>query len=134
MSQDNVLPLVEEAATVSKRSVPTGKVRISTHVDVAHEMARAVLQSETVEVTRVEIGSQIDTVPEVRTEGDLTIIPVCEEVLVVEKKLFLKEELHVRRRTETETVETPIALRRQRAVVERFDEARRPISDAEQKP
>jgi stress response protein YsnF len=44
---------------------------------------------------------------------------VLEEVLVVEKRLVLKEELHIRRRVETETVEVPVTLRKQRAVVER---------------
>jgi stress response protein YsnF len=48
-------------------------------------------------------------------------VPVLEEVLVVEKRLVLKEELHIRRRATTETVEVPITLRKQRAVVERID-------------
>lgn len=49
--------------------------------------------------------------PEIRTEGDVTIVPVLEEVLVVEKRLVLKEELHIRRRVAAETVEiTPFEL------------------------
>jgi stress response protein YsnF len=40
-------------------------------------------------------------------------------VLVVTKQLVLKEELHIRRRVETETVEAPVSLRKQRAVLER---------------
>ena len=51
--------------------------------------------------------------------GDLTIVPVVEEVLVVEKRLVLKEELHIRRTSQTELVEVPVTLRKQRAVVER---------------
>jgi hypothetical protein len=35
-----------------------------------------------------------------RREGDNLIFPVVEEVLVVEKKYLLKEEIHVRRRRE----------------------------------
>jgi stress response protein YsnF len=57
----------------------------------------------------------------VRTEGDVTILPVVEEVLVVETRLLLKEEIHVRRTATRETVEIPVTLRRQRAVVERVD-------------
>ena len=49
----------------------------------------------------------------------MTIIPVVEEVLVIEKRLVLKEELHIRRRIATETVEVPVTLRNQRAIVER---------------
>ena len=47
------------------------------------------------------------------------IVPVLEEVLVVQKQLVLKEELHIRRRVETEAVEVPVSLRKQRAIVER---------------
>jgi len=60
----------------------------------------------------------VETAPEIRTEGDVTIVPVLEEVLVVEKRLVLKEELHIRRRIETETVEVPVILRKQRAIIE----------------
>ena len=49
--------------------------------------------------------------------------PVLEEILVVEKQLFLKEELHVRRRVIEDQVEIPVCLRKQRAVVERLNAA-----------
>ena len=69
-----------------------------------------------------------------RTEGDITIVPVVEEVLVVEKRLMLKEELHIRTRTETTTIEQPVTLRRQRATVDRLDAAGQPITEAEPNP
>ena len=75
-----------------------------------------------VDVTRVPIDRIVETAPDVRTEGDVTIVSVVEEVLVVEKRLVVKEELHIRRRTVSETVEMPVTLRRQRAVIERTDE------------
>ena len=118
---EEVIPLVEETATVGKRQVVTGRVRVQTVTDVIEELALADVQRESVEVTRVPIDRMVDTAPEVRTEGDVTILPVVEEVLVIEKRLLLKEELHIRRRTETETVEVPVTLRKQRAVVERTD-------------
>jgi len=116
---EQILPLVEETATVHKRAVVTGKVRVRTVTDTAEELARANLQSDSVEVTRVPVDKVAETAPEIRTEGDLTIVPVLEEVLVVTKQLVLKEELHLRRRVETETVEVPVTLRKQRAIVER---------------
>jgi uncharacterized protein (TIGR02271 family) len=55
----------------------------------------------------------------VRHVGDTMIIPLLEEVLVVEKRLMLKEELHVRK----ESVETHrpqrVMLRSEEAFVER---------------
>ena len=116
---EEVLPLVDEIATIHKREVVTGKVRVRTVTDTVEELARATLQSAAVEVTRVPIDQVVDTAPEIRTEGDVTIVPVLKEVLVVTKQLVLKEELHIRRRVETEVVEMPISLRKQRAIVER---------------
>jgi len=52
---------------------------------------------EEVKVERVPIDQIIESAPSVRTEGDVTIIPVVEERYVMEKKLILVEELHVRK-------------------------------------
>ena len=54
-----------------------------------------------------------------RTEDDVIIIPVFEEVLVVEKRLVLKREIRIMKRATSETVEIPITLRKQQAKVER---------------
>jgi stress response protein YsnF len=116
---EEVIPLVEETATVGKRQVVNGRVRVQTVTDTLEELAHADLQRETVEVTRVPVDRMVETAPKIRTEGDVTIVPVLEEVLVVEKRLVLKEELHIRRKVETGTVEVPVTLRKQRAVVER---------------
>lgn len=123
------VPLLEETAVVTKREVSTGKVQIKTHVDTVEEMVRADLRAESVDVTRVPIDKVVDRAPELRIEGDTTIIPICEEVLFVEKRLVLKEELHVRRRVETETTETPVMLRRQRGTVERLDPTGEPEAE-----
>jgi stress response protein YsnF len=118
---EEVSPLVEEVATISKQEHVTGRVRVRTVTDTVEEAVEATLQEESVEVTRVPVDRFVDVAPQVRTEGDVTILPVMEEVLVVEKRLVLKEELHIRRRPTTKRVEVPVTLRRQRAVVERFD-------------
>jgi uncharacterized protein (TIGR02271 family) len=119
VTDTEVIPLVEETVRVGKREVRGGTVRVRTVVDTVEELARAELHGEKVDVTRVPVDCEIDRAPEVRTEDGVTIIPVVEEVLVVEKRLVLKEELHVRRQQTTENVEVPVTLRRQRAVVER---------------
>ncbi|MEE1610429.1 YsnF/AvaK domain-containing protein [Microvirga sp. CF3016] len=125
-SETEVIPLVEEEVRLDKRTVTTGRVRVRTTTEVETELAKATLDGETVEVTRVPIDRMVDRAPDIRTEGDVTIIPVLEEVLVVEKRLVLKEELHVRKRTTTEAVEVPVELRKQRAIVEHI-----PVDDDE---
>lgn len=116
------IPLVEEEAHVGKRTRTTGRVRIRTEVDEVEQLVAAELMQERVEVERVPVDRIVDAAPPVRTEGDVTIVPVLEEVLVVEKRLVLKEELRIRRSRTQETEEIPVRLRKQRAVVERSDE------------
>ena len=118
-AETEVVPLLQEEVHIGKREVSAGKVRIRTATEAFEEIARETLQGETVEVTRVPVDRIVDEVPQTRTEGGVTIVPVLEEVLFVEKRLVLKEELHIRRQATTETVEVPVTLRRQRAIVER---------------
>jgi stress response protein YsnF len=67
------------------------------------------------------VDPPVTTVPVIRTENGITIVPVLEEILVVEKRLILREELHIMQEVSHETVEVPVSLRKQRAVVERVD-------------
>jgi stress response protein YsnF len=117
---EEVLPLVEEIAVVGKRSVLTGRLRVHLAAGTAEEIAHAQVQRESVEVTRIPVDRIVETTPGIKTEGELTIVPVLEEVLVVEKRLVLKEELHIRRRVEAKTADVPVTLRKQRAIVERL--------------
>jgi stress response protein YsnF len=130
---EEVIPLVEETVVVGKRQVVTGRVRVQTVTDTVEELAHADVRRETVEVTRVPVDRVVETAPEIRTEGDVTIVPVLEEVLVVEKRLVLKEELHIRRSVAAETVEVPVTLRKQRTIVERLAPDT-PSSDPEETP
>jgi len=117
---EEIVPLAEETASVRTQEVVTGRVRVRTVTDTVEELARLDVQHEAVEVTRVPVDRVVEAPPEVRTEDGVTIVPVLEEVLVVEKRLVLKEELHIRRALESEPVEVPVTLRKQRAVVERL--------------
>lgn len=113
------IALLEEHAIVSKRSVETGRVRVRTHVETREEWVRASLDHQEVEIERVPIGADVDAVPPIREKGDVTIIPVIEERLVVEKRLVLVEEIHLRRTRRTEQFEQPVTLASQRAEIER---------------
>ncbi len=124
-----VIPLAEETVRVDKRRTVSGKVRVRTEVDSIEQIVRETLTDETVEVTRVPIDRCVEQLPEIRTENGVTIVPILEERLVIEKQLFLKEELHIRREAKTETVEVPVTLRSERAIVERFDAHGKPLTE-----
>jgi uncharacterized protein (TIGR02271 family) len=115
------LPLFEERAAVGVRTVDRGRVRVTTRVLTHEDSVVRSLTRETVEVVRVPVGREVEAVPAVREEPDGTIVvPVVEERLVVETRLVLREEVHLRRRRETETVTVPVSLRREEAEVRRL--------------
>jgi uncharacterized protein (TIGR02271 family) len=117
----DVLPIVEETATLSKRDVVTGRVKVHTRTSTQEELVSAALERTDVSVTRVPVDREIEEAPPIRTQGDVTIIPVVEEILVVEKRLVLREEIHIRQTATTETVEVPVSLRKQEAVIDQQD-------------
>lgn len=116
------VPLVEERLRVDTAVTETGRVRVHVATEDVRERIRGELRHEAVEVTRVPVGREVAAAPDIRTEGDLTIIPVLEERLVVERRLFLVEEIHLRRAVSVEQVDQTILLRRQRADVDRSRE------------
>jgi uncharacterized protein (TIGR02271 family) len=126
---EETIPVVEETARIDKREVQTDKVKVHTVVETSEQMVREALSSQNVKVTRVPVDQPVTTVPGIRTEDGVTIVPVLEEILVVEKRLILKEEVHIEQEVSQETVELPVSLRKQRAVVERFDAQGRPITE-----
>ncbi len=125
------LELKAETLIVTKRTVTGATVRVST---VTREVEQAVderLDHELVDVERVPIGRVVETIPEIREEDGVTIVPVVEEVVVVERRLVLKEEVRItRRRVQSRHVETA-SLRRQEAVVTRIGPGESPASQSQ---
>jgi stress response protein YsnF len=127
----DVIPIVEEQAHLQKRVV-TNKVRVTKTAHVRQAVADEPLRRETVDVERVTINRVIDAPVEIRHEGDTVIVPVMEEVLVVEKRLVLREEVRLTtRRTEHRQPQT-VDLRYEQVSVERLpaDGAGSPPVDA----
>jgi uncharacterized protein (TIGR02271 family) len=115
-----VLEEAEERLQVGVREVETGRVRVARTVETFDETIEVPLTRETVEVEHVAIGSFVDAVPTVRREGDVLVFPVVEEVLVVEKRLRLVEEVRVLQRATQETATETHTLRRTRVDTERL--------------
>jgi uncharacterized protein (TIGR02271 family) len=113
------IPLVEERLSVSKRQVETGRVRVHVTVEEREQIISGELQRDDVQVERIPRNVRVTEQPHVRLEGNTTIVPVVEEVLVVEKVMMLVEEIHISRRSTTEKKEMPVSVRAERASVER---------------
>lgn len=100
------LALHAEQAVVSKR-VRKMRVRVARTTRTRDEVVEADLNHHQVIVEHVTVGRVVDAVPDIRQEGDVTILPVVEEEVVVMRRLVLKEEVHVRRiRTTEHHIET----------------------------
>ncbi len=68
-------------------------------------------------VERIPVNRVVGVVPPVQHEDNTVIVPVVEEIMVVEKRLLLKEEIHVRRKQIVEHVREPVVLRSEEAEV-----------------
>jgi uncharacterized protein (TIGR02271 family) len=97
---ETVIPLVAETLSVGKREVETGRVRFSTTVTERVETVDEPLFKTVVEVKRVGVSQFVDAAPAVRYEQDVMIVPIMEEVLVVEKRLRVKEEVYISQKRE----------------------------------
>jgi len=118
---ENTLPVVEEQISVARRTVETGGgVRVTRGVETRTEHVDEPVVRESVDVQRVACDRTLEAPLEPWYEGDTLVVPVVEEVLVVEKRLVLKEEIRItRRRRETRHTED-VPLRRDAVHVERL--------------
>jgi uncharacterized protein (TIGR02271 family) len=127
-TDSGVLRLLAEEAKVSRQTVETGRVRVAKVTRTRDHLVDEVLGRTAVEVNRVPIGRLIETMPAIKEDGDVTVIPIVEETFVVQRRLMLKEELHIRRVHTTERFQQTVKLRYQTAEVTRTP-ARKPASD-----
>lgn len=118
--------------TVGKQRVERSRVRVTTRVSEREQIVREALEHEEATVTRVPIDREIDAHPGIRQEGDVTVIPLVEEVLVVERRLVLREELHIRKNRRAVEIEQPVTLRSEDAVVERVTAPPSPVRSPNQ--
>lgn len=118
-------PVMQEQLEVGKRKVDTGKgVRIHKTVSEQEKLLDEPLLREQLTVVHVPVGRVVaeSDVPQMRYEGDTLIVPVLEEVLVVQKQLVLKEEVHITRQRQHVASPRTVRLRSEQVSVERFDE------------
>jgi uncharacterized protein (TIGR02271 family) len=119
-----VIPIIHEELEVGKRRVETGGgIRVQKSAREEEQIVDLPLVDERVDVQRVPVDRVIDGPVAVRHVGDTIIVPVMQEVLVVQKQLRLVEELHIRKtRTERREPQT-VVLRKEEATVERLEES-----------
>lgn len=113
-----IIPVLQETLRVERRQVEAGLVRVRKTVSEREDVVEAVLAREELHVERVPFDLVLTQVPPIREEGDVLIIPVVEEILIVEKRFRLTEEVRVTRSRSERTVQERVRLRTEAAAVE----------------
>jgi|GEM_PF-1170228 len=125
-SSEQVIPVISEKLKVHKRNVETGKgVRVRKTLSEREQIVDQPLVREEVTVERVEINEVIEDseIPTTRYEGETTIVPILEEILIIEKCTVLKGEVRITRHRREVREPQKVVLQTDEVSVERFDES-----------
>lgn len=117
--EEERVPLAREEVEIGKRRRETGAVRVDKIVHTEDVPVEVDLVAEEVAVRRLPADRFVaGPLPE-RWEGDTLVVPVVEEVLVVEKRFKLVEEIHITRTRRSRHTRRLLSRRREEARVER---------------
>ncbi|MEG3111545.1 DUF2382 domain-containing protein [Pantoea sp. T14] len=119
---DVTLKLAEEQIELTKQKVVDGRVRVTRSTTEHDEVINTLLNKEKVEVEHVAKAQHVESMPEIREENGVLIVPVVEEEVVVVRKLVLKEEIHIRKVQETVPFQEVVTRRKQQVNIEKEDD------------
>lgn len=115
-----ILPIVEETVTVGKKKRIIGKIVAKTSVVEDEHTIDEPLVCESVDIERLAVDRWVDAPVPVRHEGNTTILSIMEEVVVVEKRWKVVEEIHLTKREAIRHEPQQVVVRRTEATVERL--------------
>jgi len=118
--EDVVVPVIEESLVAGTRWREAGTVMLHLRTDETPETVEEYVTREELEIEEVAVGRTLadGEMPVQRQEGDVLILPVIEERLVMVKQRVLVKEVRVSKRSRTETREVTETVRRQRVEIE----------------
>jgi uncharacterized protein (TIGR02271 family) len=129
-SRDNdvVVPVLKEELHADAIPVQTGGVRVTKHVEGHNEILEQELRKGRVEVKRVKTERVVDGPQPVQRVGNTLVVPVVSEVLHVEKRWVVTEEIHLTQVEERKTVQQTVTVNREQADVQRVDQTGKVLS------
>jgi uncharacterized protein (TIGR02271 family) len=128
ITDEAVLRLLVEELSVDKQRVETGRLRVRRVTQERTEDVDYDVEHIEAQFERVPVGRIVDERPVMRETEDTIVIPVVEEVVVVERRLVLKEEIHVRKTRRVERKSEQVTLRTQQAEVLRLPPKGSPVT------
>jgi uncharacterized protein (TIGR02271 family) len=123
-------PVLREELHLGKRIIDTGKgIRLHKTVSEDEQFIDQPLLHDELVVEHVPVGVVVADadLPQTRYEGDTLVVPIFEEVLVVQKQMRLKEEVRITRHKREVRASQAVVLRTEQVAVERFDEGTNPL-------
>lgn len=109
-----VIPVVAEELTVERALVERRKVRVHKRVETREELVDEPTMREEVSVERLPVNQIISgEAPAARYEEGTLVIPILEEIIVVEKRLLLREEVRISKQRRAISNPQRIVLRRE---------------------
>lgn len=121
LEDELVIPVVAEEITIGKQQVERGVVRVHKRVETREEIVNTTLLTEEVTIEHVPVNAFVEgPAPQIREEDGVIIIPLLEEVLVVEKRLLLREEVRLAKHATTSSLPQPVSLRREIVDIEQI--------------
>lgn len=124
-TSSTAVPVYQEQLDVGVRTVETGRgVRVHKAVAEHEHRIEETLMHDQIDVRHVPVDKivSLSEAPASRYEGDTYIVPILEEILVVEKRLRIKEEIHITRTQRPQRFSETVPLKTETVSVERFDE------------
>jgi uncharacterized protein (TIGR02271 family) len=115
---ERTLELREEELVVQRKMRDVGEAHIRTRVEEVPARLEVEANAEEVEVEHVPVGRVVSQRVEPYQDGDVLVVPIYEEQVVVTKRLLLREELRVRRVVTTQRQLVEDTLKKERVEVE----------------
>jgi uncharacterized protein (TIGR02271 family) len=113
------MPVLRERLKVGRRRVESGRVIARTTTTTEEVPIDEALEADDIRIERVPIGRFVDAPVMPAFEGDVLVIPVMEEVIVLTRRLRIVEEVRIHRRTTVRRHREIVPLRRQTVRIER---------------
>jgi uncharacterized protein (TIGR02271 family) len=92
---EKVVPVIQEELDIGKRTVESGRIRVNKRIETTESLIDEPLLQQGYDIQRTAVNRIIDDIPKPRYDGDTLVLPILEEVLVVEKRLILREEVRI---------------------------------------
>ncbi|MCT9846039.1 YsnF/AvaK domain-containing protein [Leclercia adecarboxylata ATCC 23216 = NBRC 102595] len=120
----HTVTLAEERLELGTKKVVDRRVLITRATRVDEKNITAELTQENADIKRFAKNEVLEAqnIPQIRQEGDVTIIPIIEERVEIIKHYVLTEEIHIIKKRSTERHQEIITLRSQEIIISTEDE------------